>query len=69
MRRDGDKRMRQMKFCQAGRKRGRLRIRSCDVIKEDLEIVGVKAEEAAGGRGGRGVRWRLKIHCGDPCRE
>lgn len=54
MRRDGDKRMRQMKFCQAGRKRGRLRIRSCDVIKEDLEIVGVKAEEAAGGGEGGG---------------
>lgn len=32
-----------------------------DVVKEDVEIVRIKAEEVGGGE-----RWRQMILCGDP---
>lgn len=45
----------------AARKKGKSPEKIMDVLKVDMEMVGLRVEEARDG-----VRWRKMIHCGDP---
>ena len=46
------------------RKRGRLKRRVMDVVREDMTVVEVMEEQAEDRD-----KWRCKIGCGDPSRE